>query len=139
MLNQNKGILASFLAGVFLAAIGAHLMGYVAAIHIPENWISSSGDNALASRVISFVSQFIAYGIFALVVGAILGRFFKNWLLNSLVCYLGSIFYLTVGIAVVYKTEITSPYFLQSYQDIPSILILPICIIFSTWFTAKKL
>ena len=101
-MNQYKEVLYPVLLGTLVGAIGLVLMGYVAAIYIPENFILWIGNNTVASIVTSIISQFIAYGILAILAGAILGQLSKRWLLNSVVCYLALIFYLSVGLSLIH-------------------------------------
>lgn len=139
MLNQYKEIFYSMLLGTILGATGVFLMGYVAAIYIPEEFILWFRNNHLAHTLISFISQFLAFGIIAIVIGIILGRLSKKWFLNTLVCYLAFLIYLSVGTALVYGGEISNPFIGFSWYEMPSVLLLPACLLFSTYLSAKKL
>lgn len=139
MPSQLKGIIYASGLGISLGAIGVFIMGYVAAIAIPAELILWFGNNTLASISINFVSQFLAFGVLAIIIGIILGRLSKKWLLNSTACYIGFIFYTTIGLALIYQTQISNPYAgFTSYLYIPSIILTPLCLIGSTWLTAKK-
>jgi len=139
MINQYKEILYPILLGTLLGAIGVFLMGYVAAIYIPEDFILWFGNNTVASIIISVVSQFAAFGILAILAGIILGRLSKKWFLNSIVCYIAFICYVSVGAAVVYGGGISSPFTSLSLHQLPAVLLLPTCLLLSTYLSAKKL
>jgi hypothetical protein len=139
MFSQYKEIIYSILLGTVLGAVGVFLMGYVAAIYIPEQYILWFGNNQLALVTINFISQFLGFGIIAIATGFVLGRLSKRWFLNSLVCYLAFLLYLSVGTALVYGGEISPPYVGFTYYDFPSILLLPICLFLSTCLTSRKL
>lgn len=114
-------------------------MGYVAAIPIPKEFILWFDDYELAHYTINFISQFLAFGTIAIGVGIVIGRLSKRWLLNSLVCYAAFLFYLSVGVALVSKTEISNPFLGLTFFDLPTILLLPFCLLISTCVTARKL
>ena len=59
--------------GLLLGIAGLHLNGYVAAVAIPDDFLTvfSPDTTALIMRV---TTQFISFGLLAMIVGAILGR-----------------------------------------------------------------
>jgi hypothetical protein len=124
--------------GLLLGVAGLHLNGYVAAVAIPDAFLTvfSPDTTALIMRV---MTQFISFGLLAMIVGAILGRLSSRWLFTSTVCYIAFILYLSVGAAFVYSTEISNPYSggLSYWWLTASYLVLPICLFLGT-FLAKK-
>jgi hypothetical protein len=139
MANQYREIFCSALLGTAIGALGVFLMGYIAAVAIPKEFILWFGNNELALLVINTISQFLAFGVTALIAGSILGRLSKLWLLNSLVCYLAFLFYLTAGVSLVYGGEISNPFPDFTFYHLPSLLLLPACLFASTYLSAKKL
>lgn len=137
MPTRIKAVIYALALGVSLGSIGVLLMGYIAAIAIPAEWVLWFGNNDLAILSINFVSQLIAFGIITIVTGTVLGRISAKWLLNSALCYVGFLFYMSVGIALVYETEISNPYVGFGDLDLPAIIFLPLCLMVSTWLTAK--
>lgn len=138
MSNQVKGIIYSLVLGLALGVVGVYLMGYVAAIHVPVEWVLWFENQDLASRVITFVSQLLAFGIIAIIAGLILGRASDKWVLNSMLCYLAAMAYITIGTALIYKVEISNPYAGLGYLDIPTITLLPICLLISAWLSTRQ-
>ena len=139
MLNQYKEIFYSALLGTIIGAVGVFLMGYVAAIYIPEEYILWFGNSQFAYSTINFISQFLAFGIISILTGTVLGRLSNKWFLNSLVCYLAFLFYLGVGTALVYGGEISNPFLGFTLYELPSVLLLPMCLLLSTCLSARKL
>ena len=139
MFSQYKEIIYSILLGTILGVVGVFLGGYVAAIYIPEEYILWFGNIRLAMTTINLISQFLAFGIIAIVIGVVLGRLSKKWFLNSLMCYLAFLLYLSVGTAFVYGGEISTPYSGFTYYDFLSVLLLPTCLFLSTCLTSRKL
>ncbi len=139
MENNFKVIIYSIGLGLCLGAIGVILMGYVAAIAIPVECILWFDSNEIANAIIYFISHFLAFGTLAIATGMILGRLSEMWILTSVVCYASFLFYLSIGTSLVYKTEISNPFAGFTYFDLPTILLLPLCLFVSTWIAAKKL
>jgi hypothetical protein len=134
-----RGIIYSIAFGLCLGAIGMFLMSIVAAVAIPKEFVLWFDNNELAMYSINFVSQFLSFGVAAIAIGILLGRISKMWLLNSLVCYAACLFYLLRGTTLIYTTEIPNPFFGATYFDLPTILVLPFCLLISTFVTARKL
>lgn len=126
------------LIGIILGAIGVHVMGYVAAVVIPVDFLFWFENEALASAAISFVSQFLGFGILAILLGLIVGRLSRQWLLNSVICYAAFVFYLSVGSALVYGGGITNPFAGLQSSDFFSFLIVPVCLLLATSLASKK-
>jgi len=123
-----KEIFYSLALGLGMGAIGVFLIGYIAAVAIPKEFFSLFENTRIASLSIAVISQFLAFGVIAICVGLVLGRLSKRWLLNSTVCYLAFLFYLGFGVALVYQVEISNPYSVLSYLDIPMIILVPLCL-----------
>ena len=140
MTKQIKGIIYSIVIGFILGIFGTMLAGYVAAIAIPHDWVSALGSGQFATIVLATATQLFSFGVLALLAGQALGRLSNRWLLNSTICYLSLLFYMTIGSALISNSKIISlnPYSGLNAFDIPSLAILPLCLIFSTWFAAKK-
>jgi hypothetical protein len=138
VINIFRNIIYSFLLGILLGVLGELLMGYLAAVAIPREFILWFENTTLALAAISFVSQFFIFGTIATAIGVALGQLSGKWLLNSLACYFGFLFYSSVGIAFVYGGEISPLYSGIYYYDVPSILLLPTFLFLSTCITAKK-
>jgi hypothetical protein len=134
-----KEIIYSALLGSALGSLGVFLMGSIAAVAIPKEFFSWFGNVDLALFVISTISQFLAFGVIGIMIGTILGRLSKRWFLNSLVCYLAFLLYLTVGTAMIYGGDVTNPFSGLTFHNLPSILLLPACLLASTFLSARKL
>jgi hypothetical protein len=139
MVNQYKEIIYSALLGMALGALGVFLMGHIAAVAIPNEFFSWFENTELALFIINTISQFLAFGVIAIIIGTVLGRLSKRWFLNSLVCYLAFLLYLTVGTAMVYGGEISNPFSGFTFYNLPSLLLLPVCLLASTCLSARKL
>jgi hypothetical protein len=139
MVNQYKGIIYSALLGVALGALGFFLLGYIAAVAIPKDFFSWFENTELALSIINTISQFLSFGIIAMITGTVLGRLSKRWFINSLVCYLAFLLYLTLGIVMIYGGEISNPFSGFTFYNLPSLLLLPACLLTSTFLSARKL
>jgi hypothetical protein len=84
--------------------------------------------------IVSVITQFISFGLLAIIVGLILGRLSSRWLSTSTVCYIVFLLYLFVGVELVYDTEILNPYLgsLSYWWLASSYLVLPSCLFTST-------
>jgi hypothetical protein len=124
--------------GLLLGVAGVHLNGYVAAVTIPEDFFTAFNPE-ITVFIVNVITQFISFGLLAMIVGAILGRLSSRWLFTSTVCYIAFMLYLSVGVAFVYSTEISNPYSggLSYWWLTASYLVLPICLFMAT-FLAKK-
>ena len=139
MPRQYKEIIYSTLLGTLLGIVGVFLMGFITAIAIPEAFFESIENTQLLLAAINVVSQFFGFGVIAIAIGTIIGRLSKKWLLNSVVCYLAFLLYLSVGTALIYGGEISSPYVGFTSYDFLSILLVPACLLMATLLSARKL
>ncbi|MFT6047187.1 MAG: hypothetical protein ACI9WC_002901 [Arenicella sp.] len=138
MKSQLNGIIYAIALGLFLGVTCVFFMGIVAAIVVPIELYRWLDNNQLAYYIVNFVSQLFGFGIIAISIGMLLGRLSKRWILNSLVCYAACVFYLAIGSALIYKAEISNPFSGITYFDLPAMLVLPFCLLISTYLTAKK-
>ena len=139
MVNQYREITYSTVLGITLGVLGVFLMGYIAAFEIPKEFILWFQNTEIALLVINTFSQFLAFGVIAIVIGTVLGRLSKRWFLNSLICYLAFLLYLTVGTAMVYGGEVSNPFSGFTFYSLPSVLLLPVFLFISTYVSARKL
>jgi hypothetical protein len=131
--------LSSIILGILLGAVGAHVTGYIAAIAISEKYLTILSPE-ITNLITALITQFLGFGLLAIIAGKILGRISHRWLLTTGLCYAGYIFYLSIGTAFVYNTEISNPYIGLSYWWLwPSFFVLPVCLILSNFLTRKKL
>jgi hypothetical protein len=141
-MNQSKAIPISILSGLIIGLIGVHLMGYLAAIAIPKEyflWFEENLFIELGIIILTITEHFLGFGILALITGYILGRLtLSNWLINSLVCYFSVLLYGTVGVAIVYGGPITNPFAGVSMLYSLSLLVLPVCLIASTYMAFTR-
>ena len=141
-MNQKKTLLISILSGLMIGFIGVYLIGYLAAIAIPKAyflWFKENFSAELGMIIIGVVEQFLAFGILALIAGYFLGKVNRaTWLTNSITCYLSVLFYLSVGYSLIYDTSITNPFSgVSSLYFIP-MLVLPFCLLISTYVASTK-
>lgn len=137
MRHQVKGIIYSLLLGASLAVIGVSLMSYVAAVAIPERLLLLFESAQLTLLLIATLSQFLAFGFIAILVGILIGRFTKPWLLHAVLCYLAFLLTVAIGIPVVSGGEISNPFAGFTGYSFPSVFVLPVCL-FLTAFLIRK-
>jgi|TARA_B110000285_G_C14712322_1_gene418363 hypothetical protein len=132
-------IVYSVVLGILLGVAGVHLSGYVAAVAIPKDLLTVFSPE-ISVFIFSVLTQFISFGLLAIIVGIILGRRSSRWLYTSIVCYIAFILYLSVGVALVYDTEISNPYWggLSYWWLAASYLVLPICLFMPTFLVQKR-
>lgn len=139
MENQYKEIIYSALLGMVLGALGVFLMGYIAAVAIPKEFFSWFENTESALLVINSISQFLAFGVIAIITGTVIGRLSKRWFLNSFVCYMAFLLYLIIGTAIIYGGEVSNPFSGFTFHSLPSVLLLPVCLLASSFLSARKL
>ncbi|MEW6997426.1 hypothetical protein AADZ86_06965 [Colwelliaceae bacterium BS250] len=141
-MNQQKAIIISILSGLILGCIGVHLMGFVAAVAIPEEYFLWFKENLFVEMgmvLLGIVGQFFGFGILALITGYILGKVTRsNWLKNSAICYLAVLFYFSVGSAMVHGGPISNPFSGVSLLSFIPMFVLPVCLISSTYLASTR-
>jgi len=141
-MNQSKAIPISISSGFILGLIGVHLMGYIAAIPMPEKyflWFKENLFVELGIGILMMVEQFLAFGLLALITGYFLGRVtLSNWLSNSIICYFSVLLYISVGSTLVYGGSISNPFAGISSINFLSLFVLPICLIAATYMASTK-
>lgn len=138
MLRQIKGIIYSLLLGVSLAVVGVFLMAYVAAVAIAERFLLWFESMQLTLFLISTLSQFLAFGFLAILVGILIGRFSKQWLLHVVLCYLAFLLTIAVGIPLVSGDELSNPFSGLTIYSFPSVFVLPVCLFLTAFLTGKN-
>jgi hypothetical protein len=126
--------------GVGLAVLGIYAMGYVAAIAVPEAFFLWFENQKLSLFVITFISQFLAFGLLALFVGSIIGRVSKRWLLSCLVGYTTFLLTVSFGVAQFYGEPVMLPFAgatLGGYFWLES-LIVPCCLMLTARLFASR-
>lgn len=127
-----------FIAGIAIGVIGLFLVGYLSAIAIPEPIFAQFDSSAVLFTIIGVISQFLAFGLFAIMFMVILGRTSDQWLLNSLVCYLGFLFYVGILEPLIQGYAVYNPLAGISYSyNFLSFAVLPICLLLSSYFMAR--
>lgn len=130
--------------GLITGLVGVYVMGNLAAIAIPEpvfEWLKVNLSVAIGMVVLDIVFQFLAFGILGILSGWLIGGL-KNtdWRINTLVYYFFYLFYLTIGVALLYKAQIQAPAsltYLKQTLGLP-LLILPLCVVLAGYFSAKR-
>jgi hypothetical protein len=133
-MKYNVGdIVYSGALGLLLGIAGVYLNGHVAAVAIPKELLTVFSPE-ISVFIVSVITQFISFGLLAIIVGLILGRLSSRWLSTSTVCYIVFLLYLFVGVELVYDTEILNPYLgsLSYWWLASSYLVLPSCLFTST-------
>jgi len=138
MVNQYKDIIYSALLGTALGILGVFLMGHIAALAIPRDFFLWFDNAELALSIINTISQFLAFGIIAIIIGTVLGRLSKRWFPNSVVCYSAFLLYLILGTALIDGGEIFNPFSGFTFYNLPSVLLLPACLMASTCLSARR-
>ena len=106
-------------------------MGYVAAIWVPAEFFIFVGDARLANLIITVVSQFLAFGLYASVAGWIIGRYLNKWLVGSMICYTSYLISSVFVIAFVFEQPniLVSEHDQGVYQGL-GFVIVAVCLLF---------
>ena len=144
-MEKIREYLLSAALGIITGVVGVYLMGYLAAIAIPKSvfeWFDENLSILLGRVALDVLFQFLAYGILGILSGLLIGKVRKtDWRVNALVYYFSYIFYLTVGIALIYKVQIQPPVpssYLKQTLGLP-FLVLPLCIVIAGYYTSRRM
>jgi hypothetical protein len=141
-MTKGTAIIFSIFMGFAIGLVGMYLTGYLAAVAISKEYFQWFEENLfveLGHMLISIIQQFFAVGILGLTAGYLIGRFSPyTWKVNTMLCYLAFVFYLTVGVPVLFGTAMKNPIEGQAYWTLVPMLILPICISVAGYYSASR-
>lgn len=140
-MEKVREYLLSAVLGLITGMVGAYLMGYLAAIVIPESvfqWLEENQSVLVGMVALDIIFQFFAFGVLGILSALLIARFQKNdWRINTLAYYA---FYMTVVVAVIYSVQIqpivSLPYIKQTL-GLP-ILVLPLCLVITGYFANRR-
>lgn len=143
-MEKVREYLLSAVLGLITGMVGAYLMGYLAAIVIPESvfqWLEENQSVLVGMVALDIIFQFFAFGVLGILSALLIARFQKNdWRINTLAYYASYIFYMTVVVAVIYSVQIqpivSLPYIKQTL-GLP-ILVLPLCLVITGYFANRR-
>lgn len=143
-MEKVREYLLSAVLGLITGMVGAYLMGYLAAIVIPESvfqWLEENQSVLVGMVALDIIFQFFAFSILGILSALLIARFQKNdWRINTLAYYASYIFYMTVVVAVIYSVQIqpivSLPYIKQTL-GLP-ILVLPLCLVITGYFANRS-
>lgn len=131
-MSAEKSAVMSIVLGFIIGFVGVYFIGLLSAITISKGffqWFEENLSLEISFMLIHIVQGFIGFSILGLFAGYLIGRYsLQTWKKNVLLCYFAFIFYMTVGVSILYSVEVINPLSGQPYWALLPMLILPVCI-----------